>query len=144
MCGVANRCNVLLQSGPDVNGAIGAYVASVEVSDREKKKKKKKKKQKKKKKKKKKRCSWRVIEIVGFAQGVVMRMQREIDMARLARDQYHQARDDLWRDNEARRSVECAICLVTLPADVFFLFFFLFFSLVSCLSCRCCATKSTR
>ncbi len=34
------------------------------------------------------------------AQGVVMRLQREIDMARLARDQYHQARDDLWRENE--------------------------------------------
>jgi hypothetical protein len=33
-----------------------------------------------------------------------MRMQREIDMARMARDQYHAARDDLWRENEKLRA----------------------------------------
>ncbi len=34
----------------------------------------------------------------------MMRMQREIDMARMARDQYHAARDDLWRENEKLRA----------------------------------------
>jgi hypothetical protein len=42
--------------------------------------------------------------LTSFHKGIMMRMQREIDMARMARDQYHAARDDLWRENEKLRA----------------------------------------